>query len=195
MLQRLANPTKFLITSRYSLRSQSNVHCHSLRGLNQEDAYALLRHEGEIRGIPHLAQAAPEHLDSIYQAVGGNPLALKLVVGQLSILPLSQVLNSLRQANTRGVEDFYFYIYWQAWDMLSDTGKQTLVAMPLAQEGSFNDVMRESELDAVQTGQALKELTALSRIEVSGDLEQPRYRIHRLTETFLLNEVIKWQNL
>lgn len=195
MLQRLANPTKFLITSRYSLRSQANVHCHSLHGLTQKDTYALLRYEGEIRHIPHLVQAAPEHLDSIYQAVGGNPLALKLVVGQLSILPLSQVLNSLRQADTQGVEDFYFYIYWQAWDMLSDNGKQTLVAMPLAQEGSFNDVMRESELDAVQTGQVLKELTTLSLIEVSGDLEQPRYRIHRLTETFLLNEVIKWQTM
>jgi hypothetical protein len=26
-----------------------------------------------------------------------------------------------------------------------------------------------------------------------GDLEERRYSIHRLTETFLLNEVLKWQ--
>ena len=55
--------------------------------------------------------------------------------------------------------------------------------------------MRESELDAMQPVRGLKELSTLSLIEVGGDLDQPLYRIHRLTETFLLNEVIKWQEL
>jgi hypothetical protein len=39
----------------------------------------------------------------------------------------------------------------------------------------------------------LMNLTRLSLVEVGGDLEHRRYRIHRLTETFLLNEVVKWQ--
>ena len=195
LLQQLANPTKFLLTTRYSLRTQTHVHSHRLRGLDEEDTHALLRHEADVRGIPMLAQAKSESLGRIYQVVGGNPLALKLVVGQLSVLPLPQVLDTLRQADTRSIEHLYVYMYWQAWEMLSEPGKQTLVAMPLAQEGSFSDVMRESELNAQQTGQALKELTTLSLVEVSGDVEQPRYRIHRLTETFLLNEVIKWQQM
>jgi hypothetical protein len=196
LLQRLANPSKFLITSRYSLRTQgAGIHCQTLRGLSQADAAALLKYEAETREIPPLAQASPAQLESIYQVVGGNPLALKLVVGQLSVLPLAQVLDTLRQADSKTVEDLYTYIYWQAWELLSPAGRQTLVAMPLAQEGSFEEVMEESELDAAQAGQALRELTGLSLVEVGGDLERPHYRIHRLTETFLLNEVIKWQAL
>ena len=195
LLQRLANPSKFILTTRHSLRTQTNIHSHNLPGLNEEDAFSLLRYEAEARGIPALAQAGSEHLGRIYQAVGGNPLALKLVIGQLTVLPLPQVLDSLRQANSQSIDGLYIYIYWQAWDMLSPEGKQALVAMPLAQAGGFADVMRESELDTMQTGQALKELSTLSLIEVGGDLDQPLYRIHRLTETFLLNEVIKWQEL
>ncbi|NIP25291.1 MAG: hypothetical protein GWN55_14600 [Phycisphaerae bacterium] len=42
--------------------------------------------------------------------------------------------------------------------------------------------------------QALDELVALSLVEVGGELERRRYRIHRLTETFLLTEVTKWQS-
>jgi DNA-binding XRE family transcriptional regulator len=196
LLQRLANPTKFLITSRHSLRTQgSGIHCHTLHGLSLADAAALLKYEAEIRDIPTLAQASPAQLESIYHVVGGNPLALKLVAGQLSVLPLVQVLDNLRQAGAKSVEELYIYIYWQGWEMLSEAGRQMLVAMPLAQEGSFADVSRESELDRARAGQALKELITLSLVEVGGDLEQPLYRIHRLTETFLLNEVIKWQQM
>lgn len=195
LLQQLANPSKFLLTSRHSLRSQANVYCHSLRGLSKEDSLALLRHEAVTRSLSSLAVAGAESLHRIYQVVGGNPLALKLVAGQLSILPLAQVLDHLRQADAKSIEELYIYIYWQAWEMLSEAGRQMLVAMPLAQEGSFADVMRESELEPGPAGQALKELITLSLVEVGGDLEQPRYRIHRLTETFLLNEVIKWQEM
>ena len=196
LLQRLANPSKFLITSRYSLRTQgSGIHCQTLHGLNQADAAAFLKYEAEIRDIQALAQASPAQLASIYQVVGGNPLALKLVAGQLSVLPLGQVLDNLRQADVKSVEELYIYIYWQTWEMLSEACRQMLVAMPLAQEGNFADVRRESELDSLLAGQALQELTTFSLVEVGGDLEQPRYRIHRLTETFLLHEVIKWQQL
>jgi transcriptional regulator with XRE-family HTH domain len=196
LLQRLANPSKFLITSRYSLRTQgAGIHFQTLHGLSQADTAALLHYEAEIRDIPTLAQASPAQLESIHQVVGGNPLALKLVAGQLSVLPLAQVLDTLRQAGSKTVEDLYTYIYWQAWELLSPAAKQALVAMPLAQDGSFEEVMEESELDAAQAGQALAELSRLSLVEVGGDLEHPHYRIHRLTETFLLNEVIKWQAL
>ncbi len=42
--------------------------------------------------------------------------------------------------------------------------------------------------------QSLRQLAALSLVQISGDLEDRRYIIHRLTETFLLNEAIKWQS-
>ena len=66
--------------------------------------------------------------------------------------------------------------------------------MPLAQGGTFNQLKTVSELTRHDLHQALEQLVKLSLVEVRGDIEQHRYYIHRLTETFLLNEVAKWQS-
>jgi len=65
------------------------------------------------------------------EVVGGNPLALKLVVGQLCVLPLSQVLENLKQARGQTIDDLYTYIYWQAWHTLDETSQKVLLVMPL----------------------------------------------------------------
>jgi len=39
----------------------------------------------------------------------------------------------------------------------------------------------------------LKKLVTLCLVNVQGTVEARRYSIHRLTETFLLNEVLRWQ--
>jgi hypothetical protein len=192
-LRKLANPSKFLLTSRHSLHSYSDVFCVSLKELSRRDAFAFLRHEAEVRGLPALASALPAQLESVYEVVGGNPLALKLVIGQICVLPLSLVLENLRQARGKRTDELYTYIYWQAWQALAPASRQVLLAMPLAQDGTLAQLIALSELEADGVNQALEQLMALSLVEVRGDLEQHRYRIHRLTETFLLNEVVKWQ--
>jgi transcriptional regulator with XRE-family HTH domain len=191
-LRQWANPTKFLLTTRHALHAYDDVYCFSLSELSQPDATALLKYEAGVRGATSLAEAAPAQLAGIYEVVGGNPLALKLVIGQIRVLPLAEVLNNLRQARGKRVDDLYTYIYWQAWHGLDEAGRQTLLVMPLAQNGTLDQLSILSELDGTDLTQALERLATLSLLEVNGDLEQPRYRIHRLTETFLLNEVIKW---
>ena len=192
-LRRLVKPAKILLTSRYSLRACSDVFCLELTELKQADALTFLRYEAEVRGISTLAQASAAQLENIYKVVGGNPLALKLIIGQLSVLPLSQVLANLRQAQGKRTEALYTYIYWQAWQALIVAGQQTLLTMPLAQGGPFAQLLALTGLDAATLHQALDNLIKRSLIEVSGNIEERRYRIHRLTETFLLTEVIKWQ--
>ncbi|MBE7549607.1 MAG: helix-turn-helix domain-containing protein [Anaerolineales bacterium] len=192
-LRQWANPTKFLLTSRHTLHAYDDIYCFSLKELSQSDALALLSYEAEIRGATALASATPAQLASIYEVVGGNPLALKLVVGQTRVLPLTQVLDNLREARSKKIEDLYTYIYWQAWHALDEAGRQTLLVMPLAQGGTLTHIAALTDLHGTDLTQALEELVTLSLLEVSADLEQPRYRIHRLTETFLLNEVAKWQ--
>jgi hypothetical protein len=193
-LRKLANPSKFLLTSRHSLHAYSDVFCVSLKELSRADVFAFLRHEAEVRGLPALANALPAQLESIYEVVGGNPLALKLVIGQICVLPLSLVLENLKQARGKRTDELYSYIYWQAWQALAPASRQVLLAMPLAQDGTLAQLIALSELEADGVNQALEQLMALSLLEVRGDLEQHRYRIHRLTETFLLNEVAKWQS-
>ena len=65
--------------------------------------------------------------------------------------------------------------------------------MPLAQGGTFTQLKTVSELTTSDLHQALEQLVKFSLVEVRGDIEQRRYSIHRLTETFLLTEVAKWQ--
>ncbi|GIK37960.1 MAG: hypothetical protein BroJett011_17930 [Chloroflexota bacterium] len=194
-LRQLANPTKFLLTSRHSLHAYLEVFCLTLKELTQVDALDLLQYEAEIRGVTALANASETHLSDIYNVTGGNPLALKLVVGQLSVLPLSQVLESLKQAQGKPIDDLYTYIYWQAWQGLDKPSQEVLLVMPLAQGGTFDQLVAVSELEKDELNHALKQLVKLSLVEVGGDLDQRRYRIHRLTETFLLHEVTKWQFL
>ena len=192
-LRQLANPTKFLLTTRHSLKAYADIYALSLSELPQTDVLAFIRYEAETRGITVLIQAPDEALLPIYQVVGGNPLALKLVLGQIGFLPLSQALENLKEAQGAKVEALYTYIYWQAWHMLNESSRQLFLTMPIIPNGTFTQLTTASDLDTDQAQTALAQLIALSLVEVGGDLLEPRYRLHRLTETFLMNEVLKWQ--
>ena len=193
LLRKLARPSRFLLTSRHSLRAHSEVACFDLPELSRVGTMAFLRQEAQVRRLDALTQATDRQLHSIFEVVGGNPLALKLVVGQIASLPLSQVLDNLREARGKRIEELYNFIYWQAWEALDNDGRQALLSMPLAQNGTIDQLLAVSELEPDELAQALEQLVSFSLVDVGGDLEQRRYRIHRLTETFLLNEVIKWQ--
>lgn len=193
VLRKLVNPSKILLTSRHSLQTHPEVACFRVQALSQADALDLLTAEATLRRVDPVLDASPAQLADIYDVVGGNPLALKLVVGQLSSLPLSQVLENLRQARGQTVETLYTYIYWQAWHLLDEAGQQLLLAMPLAQRGTLKHIAATSGLDFRALSEAIARLIRLSLVEVSGSVDQRRYRIHWLTETFLLNEVVKWQ--
>jgi DNA-binding SARP family transcriptional activator/Flp pilus assembly protein TadD len=192
LVRRLANPSKFLLTSRYSLAGEGDIFSHSLQELSDANALALLRHEAERRGLASLRAASDAQLAPIYETVGGNPLALKLVIGQLQVLPLGQILNNLRRADTAEVEQFYTYLYWQTWQMLDDAGRHLLLALPIVPKATFVQLQAASGLAPAELQTALRTLRNFSLVEVVGDLHEPRYTIHRLTETFLLHEVVKW---
>ncbi|MEZ4863492.1 MAG: BTAD domain-containing putative transcriptional regulator [Caldilineaceae bacterium] len=191
-LRHLANPSKFLITSRFSLQSYSDIFCYSLAELDEVDALAFLRHEATVRNNTRLAGATDAQLQAIYAVVGGNPLALKLVIGQVAFLPLTQVLDNLRMAQGKRIDQLYTYIYWQAWQMLTAVSRQLFLSLPLVPNGTFAQLQLVSELAIDDLQEALAQLSALSLVQTGGELDEPRYRLHRLTETFLMNEVLQW---
>ena len=66
--------------------------------------------------------------------------------------------------------------------------------MPLFSD-SGTELITIERISDVKEGallEALEQLIGLSLVNVSGDFRTRRYGIHRLTETFLLQEVIKW---
>lgn len=194
-LETLINPSKFLLTSRHSLHEYPDVYNLSLDELSAQDSLALLRHEAGKRRLLDVATISDEILLQVYEVTGGNPLALKLLVGQMHILSLPQVVEDLCQARGQTVEELYRFIYRRSWHLLTEEARRVLITMPLVAEsgGGLEQISMLSKLDNEQLTTALKQLVILSLINVGGTVEARRYSIHRLTETFLRNEVLKWQ--
>ncbi|MDT8304435.1 MAG: NB-ARC domain-containing protein [Anaerolineae bacterium] len=195
-LVELANPGKFLLTTRIHPSGQAAVRTFSLPTLERADAGALLRHHAGELGVSALAQAPDEEIDRIYAVTGGNPLALKLVAGLLDLLPLSRVLQDLARSRPGPVEELYRHIYWQSWRTLNEPAKALLQAMPLVSEdGASDDYLQAlSGLSDDAFWPALQELRARSLIEVRGTLDEKRYGVHRLTETFVRTEIVGWDH-
>jgi predicted DNA-binding protein (UPF0251 family) len=193
-LNDLTNPSKFLLTSRTRPADRAHSFNFSLNELSLPDATGLIRYHAQEIGVPALAEARDDDIATIYDLTGGNPLALKLVVSLLDVLPLPQILADLSQGRQGPVEDLYKHIYWQTWQILSQEARDLLQAMPLVSEtGGLPPYLQEiSGLSASQLWPAVQELRKRSLLEVRGTIHEKRYGIHRLTETFLRTEIIHW---
>ena len=194
-LARLANPGKVLLTSREAFNGQAEIYHFAVPELSEPDALALVRAEARLHNLRHVADARDPDLHPVYEAVGGNPLALRLVTGQLHLLALAQVVENLREARGKKAEELYRFIYWGAWQRLPEDARDVLMLMPLfgGDGADLAAIGRVSDLAPDALVLALEHLVKLSLVNVTGDLHRRRYSLHRLTETFLLREVIKWQ--
>jgi hypothetical protein len=194
-LNGFAAPSKFLLTTRARLAGASlGAFVLSLDELGLVDAAALLRHHAALIGQSELGALLPEEAEAVYKVVGGNPLALKLVVSLAAVLPLAHLLKDLEQAHTGKVEEMYRHIYWRAWHSLGEAARALLQAMPLvADVGALPEqLLAISGLAEAQLWPAIAELWSRSLLEARGSLHQKRYGLHRLTETFLRTEIIHW---
>ena len=189
-LSTLVNPTKFLITTRYSLRSVSGVYTLTLTQLSRDDTLALIRHEAGIRGLPDLAHASKTDLEQIYHVTGGNPLATKLLIGQIHTLSLPTALACFSAAQGRPVEELLTYIYDQAWRTLDPDSRQVLQAMLLVTEegGRMEQIAAAAEMAISDVATCLQQLATLSLVNVGGGLKERRYSLHQLTQTFLARQ-------
>jgi predicted ATPase len=186
-LRGLVEPTKFLITTRYSLRDTGGVYSVTLRQLSRDDTLALIRHEAETRGMHELANATEAEMEHIYRVTGGNPLATKLIVGQIHTLSLPVALARFSAAKGRSVEELLAFICANAWRALNQDCRRVLQAMLLVTEegGRLEQIAAAAELDEDDTASCLQRLATLSLVNVGGDLRERRYSLHQLTQTFV----------
>ncbi len=189
-----ANPTKFLLTTRRSLLAEADIYHFSLPELGQQDGLALVRHEAQLRNLPDVAAAPDPSLAPIYDCVGGNPLALRLVVGQLHVYPLSTVLADMRAAQGAAAAGLYTHIYQRAWQALDEAARRVLLAMPLVKPegGDLNLLSAITDLPPEPLRKGLEQLVRRNLVDARGDLHQRRYSIHSLTRTFLHEQVLHW---
>jgi hypothetical protein len=183
----LVNPTKFLITTRHSLRDVSGVYVSTLKHLSCEDTLALARHEADTRGLREMAEAPEADLEPIYTVTGGNPLATKLLVGQVHTLSLPVALERFGMAKGKPVEELLSFVYEAAWQSLDGDCRRTLQALLLVSEegGRLAQIAAATELDADDTATCLHRLATLSLVNVGGSLQERRYALHQLTQAFV----------
>ncbi len=188
----LTNPSKILLTSRVRPTKLAGVYNFTVDELSYADAVSLIHHYARETGIDALKGANDEELTAVYKVTGGNPLALKLVVSLLDISTLPEVLDALSNGQAGDVEKMYKHIYWKTWQMLTPDMKALLIPMPLVSErgGDAEYLQKISGLSADKLWPAIQELRKRSLLEVRGDINEKRYGIHRLTETFLRTEII-----
>lgn len=193
-LLKLANPTKFIVTARENLYGVPNLYHEKVAELTPAYALELIRYEAALRGLPVLAMSSDAELLPIVDTVGGNPLALRLVVGQSHIYGLQSILYDLRQARSQPAANLYTYIYQRAWAKLDPLERKALLVMPFAgPNGDDLGYLAEvGDLDLDDLRMALNQLVTLNLVDARGGLNDRRYSIHNLTKTFLMEQVVKW---
>ena len=184
-LMQLAAPTHFLLTSRQTVPALTQVQTLELAELDRPSSLALIEHVAREKSVTDLDAS------DVYALTGGNPLAVQLVVSQMSTLPVDAVLGHVR---TGAVEEMYAFIYRNAWSALSDAAKALLLAIQRA--GDVADwlwLTTVSDLPEPLLRQALGELFDLSLVQPQRSGKAHTFAIHRLTSTFLCTEVLGWK--
>lgn len=193
-LHSLTNPSRFVLTSRRRLIAEANVHLHAVPELSVDHALLLLRQAAQDHELPALASCRDEELLPIYAAVGGNPLALLLVVGQTHVRPLHAVLADLAQARVQPLQPLFDYIYRQVWEGLGEIERRVLLVVAAAQVTDL-DAATLGTVCSLPVGDviaALQRLIQANLVCMQGDLDTCRYRVHSLTYRFLQGLAAGW---
>lgn len=191
-LQKWQDPAKFLLTSRIRLLSEPGIFSYSHKELDKIAALQLIRQEAKRGGFSDLAVASDEDIAKIHDVVGGNPLALKLIIGQLRFYSLSSVLSRFAAKKlTETNEGIFDYIFREIWESLDDQSKTILISLTQAGESGFTieHLMAVSELDEPIVYSSVTGLVLSSLVDITGNLFERRYKLHRLTEIFLLRMI------
>jgi hypothetical protein len=191
----LAGKTRFLLTSRHPLGEFAYVQCIRVPELSHQNSVALI--QSELQRRDRKITLLEDEMKKIYGAIGGVPLALKLVASQMTKLPLAHILEGLHKAKQKAPEAMYTYIYHRTWQELLDEPARLLLLslqhIPLEGEDQAW-IYKNSQLPKTNFDAALKQLLDYALLEIAGPLDAPLYHLHRLTITFLKTEILLgWQ--
>lgn len=196
LIDMLVGTSRILITTRDHTLEALPAHLHrryeAVHELDAPTSYQLLRQAAAHIQADGLVSATDAELAQIYEVIGGNPLALLLVVGQARGLPWRVFLDDLvtRCPARSKPYELYDYLYRRSWNQLSSAAQQVLFAMHRCEGGaSFDLLFKLSMLDDDVFRRELDELQQHMLLSFDG---RDRYTIHRLTYTFLRVVIAGW---
>lgn len=193
LLREFARPTKFVLTSRTLPAIFANIEIVKVPELGLKPSTDFLLDYAASVGLEHYVTELSKQARSIYALTGGNPMALKLIIGLLHVWPLETALRALQQGPGGDVERMYRHIFHTSWKTISANGRKVLQAMALAgNEGAETEQLQAlTDLSEVALRESLNELVTRSLLELRSQKGKPRYGVHRLTETFVRNQLAR----
>jgi hypothetical protein len=175
--------TRFILTSRQRLPSITGCANLFLHELTQDAGMEIMRYEAEERKL----RVSVDDMERVYSLVGGNPMALKLIIGQAASLPLHRVLeNLLPAAKGTPAGNILQQIYRHSWKLLLPSARKVLFSMErFSPSGaSYDELRTATDLSTQELDSALQQLVTHSLV-VYNPAPIDRYTIHRLTYIFL----------
>ncbi|MEH2005093.1 tetratricopeptide repeat protein [Nostoc sp.] len=182
-VRKLPTPNKAIITSRR--RTGESAVTIRLDHLLEAEALELMREKGKSH--PRLAQelnaTKPEILTALYQASGGNPLALDWTLGQVAHkgYSISVALKRLRDAAKS--EDLYGFLFADAAKTLSEKDRTVLSALVVFLTPAKTAALADAtDIVITEIQVSLERLVTLSLVN---DLDGERFGLHPLTRTYV----------
>lgn len=189
-LGRLLDTGRLVATSRLHPGAEA-IACQvmAIPPLSREAFGKTLQQMAEMGHISATRRPDVRAADRIYEAVGGNPLAARMVIGQLAFLPLEAVLEGLPGLHTADGETLFERLFERTWAALSPAAHLTAAALTLLPPGSatHRELLSLTELSADALNAALGELVSASLVEARGS--EPRYALHALAGRFVEGQV------
>lgn len=195
-LEQLSNPTRFLLTSRVALPTLQPLLQLVVPPLSATAAETLLRTEAGWHQLTNVTDADAATIKTIYRTIGGNPLALRLILGLARHYTLSTIIDRLERSNDRQIDQLYRFIFAESWQLLDEAARDLLLYMPLAHSSGeeLNWIVTVTEKDATIVFDAMTTLVNMNLVNVHRERPPFRYSIHPITRTFLLNDAINWRD-
>jgi tetratricopeptide (TPR) repeat protein len=182
-LRKLPTPNKAIITSRR--RTGESALTIRLDRLSQVEAVELMWEKGRL--YPRLAQelkaTKPEILSALYNAAGGNPLALDWTLGQVAHRGCSISVALERLRNAANSADLYGFLFADAARDLLENDRTVLSALAVFRTPATTAALADAtDLVVNEIRVSVERLVTLSLVN---DFDEERFGLHPLTRTYI----------
>ena len=188
-------PSKVIVTSReQQLRAAWAI---AVGRLEPADGLELIRTEAARLDLRALQEAPPADLRTLYDATGGNPLAIRLGIGQMRAegAALGEIIAELNSAEEDN--DLFKVLFERSWDRTfagDEYAKRVLATLALC-PGSMSRTALEagSDVHHIYLRSALTRLIAVSLVDPvdTALTAESRYQLHTLTRAFVRRQLAR----
>ncbi len=180
-LTHIPAPSQVLLTAREDQPALRGAWTIDLSGMSPAEARELIVERVAAQRLSRLVDD-PARLAPLAEAVGGNPKAIELALGQARLRPLAQVI-----AELQAQDDLFADLFSRAWGLLDDSARRVLLALTLFPSSAGGEALAATAgVAGSACGQAVERLAALALLDIlRSDLDRaPRYGLHPLVRAF-----------